>query len=91
MPPPESVTENLRTDVSEIVGENDREDQPFRISLKNSCNEKLSEVGVIEVDEIKTRAGKQGTHSQGFRENIEFLRALNISANISVIVFPYVF
>ena len=32
--------------------------------------EKLSEIGVIEVDEIKARARKQGTHSQGFRENI---------------------
>ena len=67
-PPPESVTENLRTDASEIIGESDCEDWPFRVFLKNSCNEKLSKVGVIEVDEIKTRAGKQGTHSKDFRE-----------------------
>ena len=86
IPPPESVTENLRTDASEIIGESDREDWPFRVSLKNSCNEKLSKVG-----KIKTRAGKQGTHSKGFRENIKFLRALNTSVNVSVIVSPYVF
>ena len=88
--PPESLTENLRTNASEIIGESDHEDWPFRVSLKNSCNEKLSKVGVIEVGEIKTRAGKQGTHSKGFRENTKFLRALNTPASISVIVFPYV-
>ena len=38
--------------------------------IKKKKKEKLSEIDVIEVDEIKTRAGKQGTHSQGFRENI---------------------
>ena len=91
IPSHESVTEHLRTDASEIIGESDREDWPFRISLKNSCNEKLSKVGVIEVGEIKLRAGKQGTHSKGFRENIKFLRALNTSVNVSVIVSPYVF
>ena len=80
IPPPESVTGNLRTDASEIIRESDREDWPFRLSLKDSCNEKLSKVGVIEVGEIKTRAGKQGTHSKGFRENIKFLRALNTPA-----------
>ena len=82
MPPPESVTENLRTDASEIIRESDREDWPFRVFLKNSCNEKLSKVGVIEVGEIKTRTGKQGTHSKGFRENINFLRVLNTPASI---------
>ena len=85
IPPPESVTENLRTDASEIIGESDREDRPFRVSLKNSCNEKFSKVGVIEVDEIKTRNGKQGTHSKGFRENKKFLRALNTPASRSII------
>ena len=52
------------------------------VSLKNSCNEKLSKVGVIEVGKIKTRAGKQGTHSKGFRENMKFLRALNTPTSI---------
>ena len=42
---------------SEIIRESDREDWPFRVSLKNSCNEKLSKVGVIEVGKRKTRAG----------------------------------
>ena len=87
----ESVSEILRTDAAEIIGESDREDWPFRVFLKNSCNEKLSKVGVIEVDEIKRRAGKQGTHLKRFHENIKFLRALNTPASISVIIFPYVF
>ena len=88
--PLESLTENLRTNASEIIGESDHEDWPFRVSLKNSCNEKLSKVGVIEVGEIKTWARKQGTHSKGFRENTKFLRALNTPASISVTVFPFV-
>ena len=67
---------------SEIIRESDREDWPFRVSLKNSCNEKLSKVGVIEVGKMKIRAGKQGTHSKGFRENIKFLRALNTPTSI---------
>ena len=82
IPPPESVTENLRIDASEIIRESDPEDWPFRVSLKKSCNEKLSKVGLIEVGEIKTRADKQGTHSKSFRETIKFLRALNTPASI---------
>ena len=91
IPPPESFTVKLRTYASEINGESDHEDWPSRHSLKNSCNEKLLKFGVIEVDETKTRAGKQGTHSKGFHENMKFLRALNTPARISVIVFLYVF
>ena len=91
IPSYESVTEHLRKDASEIIGESDCEDWPFRVSLKNGCNEKLSKVGVIRFGEIKMWAGQQGTHSKGFRENIKFLRALNTPVNISVIVFPYVF
>ena len=54
----------------------------FRVSLKNSCNEKLLKVGVSEVGEIKMPAGKQGTHSKGFPENIiKFLSALSIPAS----------
>ena len=54
----------------------------FRVSLKNSCNEKLLKVGVSEVGEIKIRAGKQGTHWNGFPENIKnFLSALSIPAS----------
>ena len=54
----------------------------LRVSLKNSCNEKLLKVGVSEVGEIKIRAGKQGTHWNGFPENIiKFLSALSISAS----------
>ena len=54
-------------------------DWPFIVSLKNSCNKKLLKVGVSEVGEIKMPAGKQGTHSKGFPENIiKFLGALNI-------------
>ena len=45
-------------------------DWPFIVSLKNSCNKKLLKVGVSEVGEIKMRAGKQGTHSKCFPENI---------------------
>ena len=39
-------------------------DWSFRISLKNSCNEKLLKIGVTEIGEIKMRAGKEGTHSK---------------------------
>ena len=54
----------------------------FRVSLKNSCNEKLLKVGVSEVGEIKIRAGKQETHWNGFPENIKnFLRTLSIPAS----------
>ena len=54
----------------------------FRVSLKNSCNEKLLKVGVSEVGEIKKRAGKQVTHWNGFPENIiKFLSALSIPAS----------
>ena len=57
-------------------------DWPFIVSLKNSCNKKLLKVGVSEVGEIKMRAGRQGTHSKGFPENIiKFLGALNIPAS----------
>ena len=55
----------------------------FRVSLKNSCNEKLLKVGVSKVGEIKMRDGKQGTHRNGFPENIiKFLIALSIPASI---------
>ena len=91
IPSHESVTGHLRTDASEIIGENDRKDWSFRVSLKNVFNEKLSKVGIIEVGEIKMRAGNQETHSNGFRGNIKFLKALNTPVNASVIVFPYVF
>ena len=51
----------------------------FRVSLKNSCNEKLFKLGGSEVGEIKMRAGKQETHSKGFPENIiKILSALSI-------------
>ena len=54
----------------------------FRVSLKNSCNEKLLKVGVSEVGEIKIRAGKQGTHWNGFPENIiKLLSAVSIPAS----------
>ena len=54
----------------------------FSVSLKNSCNEKLLKVDVSEVGEIKIRAGKQGTHWNGFPENIiKFLSALSIPAS----------
>ena len=39
-------------DSSEIIGESGREG-PFRVSLKNSCNEKLLKIGVTEVGETK--------------------------------------
>ena len=56
-------------------------DWPFRVSLKNSCNEKHLKVGVSEVGEIKMGAGKQGTHSNDFPENIrKYLSVLNIPA-----------
>ena len=89
IPFPESVTENLRTDASEIFGEVvvriDNSEFPLEIAVMKNF------VGVIEVDEIKMRAEKEGTHSKGFHENIKFLRALNTPASISVIVFPYLF
>ena len=89
IPFPESVTENLRTDASEIFGEVvvriDNSEFPLEIAVMKNF------VGVIEVDEIKMRAEKEGTHSKGFHENIKFLRALNTPASISVIVLPYVF
>ena len=60
-------------------------DSPFRVSLKNSCNEKLLKIGVIEIGEIKMLVGKGGAHSKGFAENIKkVLRALNSPVNISL-------
>ena len=56
-------------------------DCPFRVSLKNSCNEKHLKVGTSEIGEIKRRAGKWGTYSKGFPESIiKFLSVLNIPA-----------
>ena len=85
--PPEFATEHLRMDVSEIIGGRGggavvrlffSTDWPFRISMKNNCNEKPLKIGVTDVGEIKMRAGKDKTHSKGFPENIiKFLRALN--------------
>ena len=47
-------------------------DQPFRVSLKNSCNEKPLKIGVTEAGEIKMRAGKKVVPG-----NINFMRGLN--------------
>ena len=47
-------------------------DWPFRVSLKNRCNEKLLKIGVTEVGEIKMWVEKEGTHSKSFPENIKF-------------------
>ena len=60
-------------------------DYPFRISLKNSCNENLLKKGLTEVGKIKMQAEKEETQSKGFPENIiKFLRALNALVNISL-------
>ena len=54
----------------------------FRVSLNNSCNEKLLKISVSEVGEIKIQAGKQVTHLNVFPESIvKFLSALSIPAS----------
>ena len=41
-------------------------DQPFRVYRKSICNRMFFKTGVTEVDEIKMRAGKEGTLQKVF-------------------------
>ena len=61
---PESSTEHIKTDASEIIVKCGCEGFLFlkfdiEISLKNSCNEKLLKIGGAEVGETKRQAGKE--------------------------------
>ena len=86
IPPPESTTEHLRIGAFEIIGERGRDRlffyglviQSLPEILKNNCNEKFLKIGITGVGKIEMRAGKGGTHSKGFPENItKVFRALN--------------
>ena len=71
--PPESAIEHLSTDSSQIIWESGQE-VPFRVSLKNSCNEKLLKIGVTEVGEIKMWVEKEETRTKGFPGNMRPLQ-----------------
>ena len=86
IPSPESTTEQLRTGASEIIGVRGRDGlffyglviQSFPEILKNNGNEKLLKISRTGFGKIKMRAGKVGTHPEGFPENIvKVFRALN--------------
>ena len=48
-------------------------DWSFRVSFKNSCNDKIA---ITEVDKIRMQAGREGAHSKSFPKN-KILRALD--------------